>query len=243
MYYDFIMNNSINTVVLLAGGKGTRMREETEFIPKPMVKIGNKPLIIHIIDYFNSFKKFNFIICTGYKEEIIIDYFSKFGDNSVTILPTGLDTNTGGRIMQVEKLVDSDFIMTYGDGLSNININKLIKYHDSHNKIGTISTTKPKSRFGLVEFDKEGLVKEFVEKPLLNSYINMGYMVFKKEIFSYINGDEIFENEPLIKLAKDKNLHAFQHEGFFRPLDTYREYIEFNNLWENGNAPWKVIDK
>ena len=234
------MKNTIDTVVLLAGGKGTRMREETEFIPKPMVKIGDKPLIVHIIDYFNSFKKFNFIICTGYKEEIIFDYFSKFNKKNIKILSTGLDTNTGGRIKQVENLINSDFIMTYGDGLSDIDIKKLIEYHISHQKIGTISTTKPKSRFGLVEFDANGLVEKFVEKPLLNSYINMGYMVFKKEIFSYIDGDEVFENRPLLKLAEDKNLHAFQHEGFFRPLDTYREFIEFNNLWKEGSAPWKV---
>lgn len=240
MYYDFIMKKNIDTVVILAGGKGTRMREETEFIPKPMVKIGDKPLIVHLIDYFSSFKTFNFIICSGYKEEIIFDYFSNNIYKNVQIVPTGLETNTGGRISQVKDLVDNDFIMTYGDGLSDINIDELILFHESHEKIATISATKPISRFGLLEFEKDGLVKNFVEKPVLNSYINMGYMVLKKEIFEYINGDEIFENKPLIRLAKNKNIYAYKHNGFFRPLDTYRELIEFNKMWENNQAPWSV---
>ena len=236
-------DNNMN-VVILAGGKGTRMRELTDLLPKPMVTIGGKPVLEHLIDYFESFRSFNFVICTGYKEEIIEDYFSnKKKFPNVNILQTGIETNTGGRILECKKIINGKFIMTYGDGLSDINIDNLLNFNQSKKESATISMTRPVSRFGLVKTNDDNVVTSFVEKPILDSYINMGYMVFKKEIFSYINGDVIFENEPLIKLAKDKNLHAFQHEGFFRPLDTYREYIEFNNLWENGNAPWKVVDK
>ena len=140
----------------------------------------------------------------------------------------------------VKDYVSDNFIMTYGDGLSDININKLIDFHFSHNKIGTISTTKPLSRFGLVDFKDSGEVIAFTEKPLLDSYVNMGYMVFNKEIFKFIDGDEIFENEPLKKLAKNKEIFAFAHSGFFRPMDTYREYLELNQMWEDDNAPWKI---
>ena len=234
------MNKKIDTVVILAGGKGTRMREETEFIPKPMVKIGDKPLLMHLIDYFASFKNFNFVICTGYKEEIIFDYFAKHTARNVKILSTGLETNTGGRIAQVKNLINSDFIMTYGDGLSDIKINNLIDFHLSHSKTATISVTKPFSRFGLVNFDSDGVVYEFIEKPKLNSYINMGYMVLNQNIFSYINENEIFEQRPLKRLAEDSDICAFKHEGFFKPLDTYREYLEFKKMWDTGKAPWKV---
>ena len=234
------MNKKIDTVLILAGGKGTRMREETEFIPKPMVKIGDKPLLMHLIDYFASFKNFNFVICTGYKEEIIFDYFAKHTARNVKILSTGLETNTGGRIAQVKNLINSDFIMTYGDGLSDIKINNLIDFHLSHSKTATISVTKPFSRFGLVNFDSDGVVYEFIEKPKLNSYINMGYMVLNQNIFSYINENEIFEQRPLKRLAEDSDICAFKHEGFFKPLDTYREYLEFKKMWDTGKAPWKV---
>tara|TARA_Y100000741_G_C18141837_1_gene513465 strand:- start:112 stop:822 length:711 start_codon:yes stop_codon:yes gene_type:complete len=234
------MNDEVKTVVILAGGKGTRMREETEFIPKPMVTIGGIPILEHLINYFSHYKKFNFVICTGYKENIIIDYFNELKRENIFILPTGEDTNTGGRIAMVKDYVSDNFIMTYGDGLSDININKLIDFHFSHNKIGTISTTKPLSRFGLVDFKDSGEVIAFTEKPLLDSYVNMGYMVFNKEIFKFIDGDEIFENEPLKKLAKNKEIFAFAHSGFFRPMDTYREYLELNQMWEDDNAPWKI---
>ena len=234
------MTNQIETVVILAGGKGTRMREETEFIPKPMVKIGNKPILAHLIDYFNSFKNFKFIICTGYKEEVIFNYFANQKIKNIEILSTGINSNTGGRISQTEKLIKSDFIMTYGDGLSDINLNHLLETHNKHSKTATISVTRPISRFGMVKINSDGLVNKFVEKPRLDSYVNMGYMVFNQNIFSYIKNDEVFENEPLKRLVESKDIHAYKHEGFFRPLDTYRELLEFNELWKNNKAPWKV---
>ncbi len=234
------MSEEIKTVVILAGGKGTRMREETEFIPKPMVKIGGMPVLEHIINYFSKFKNFEFIICTGYKEEVIQNYFTEDKYQNVKILPTGLDTNTGGRIAKVKKYIQGDFIMTYGDGLADVNINKLLEFHQKHKKTATITVNKPVSRFGLVEFEKNGEVINFIEKPTLDSFVNIGYMVFTKQIFQYISEDIVFENKPLKSLAKNKEIYAYQHHGFFRPMDTYREYLELNTMWNNDKAPWRV---
>ena len=235
------MTEEINTVVILAGGKGTRMREETEFIPKPMVKIGGIPVLEHIINYISKFKNFEFIICTGYKEEVIQEYFTGGKYQNVKILPTGLETNTGGRIAKVKKFIEGDFIMTYGDGLADVDINKLIEFHQQHNKTATITVNKPVSRFGLVEFEKNGEVIEFIEKPTLDSFVNIGYMVLTRKIFQYLNGNLVFENEPLKSLAKNKEIYAFAHPGFFRPMDTYREYVKMNNLWEKGSEPWTKL--
>lgn len=234
------MTEEINTVVILAGGKGTRMREETEFIPKPMVKIGGIPVLEHIINYISKFKNFEFIICTGYKEEVIQEYFTGGKYQNVKILPTGLETNTGGRIAKVKKFIEGDFIMTYGDGLADVDINKLIEFHQQHNKTATITVNKPVSRFGLVEFEKNGEVIEFIEKPTLDSFVNIGYMVLTRQIFQYLNGNLVFENEPLKSLAKNKEIYAFTHPGFFRPMDTYREYLELNTMWDEDKAPWRV---
>ena len=233
------MGAKVNTVVILAGGKGTRMREQTEFIPKPMVKIGELPILVHLINHFNKFGDFKFIICTGYKEEIIFDYFKKNKFDNVKLLETGFETNTGGRIFQVKDIIEGDFIMTYGDGLSDVNIKELVNFHGVHKKTATITVTKPTSRFGLVNFDEKGKVKKFIEKPMLDSYINMGYMVLKQKVFEYLDDDVVFENEPLINLSKDEEIYAFKHRGFFRPMDTYREYLELKDMCDSGNAPWK----
>ncbi len=233
------MGAKVNTVVILAGGKGTRMREQTEFIPKPMVKIGELPILVHLINHFNKFGDFKFIICTGYKEEIIFDYFKKNKFDNVKLLETGFETNTGGRIFQAKDIIEDDFMMTYGDGLSDVNIKELVNFHEVHKKTATITVTKPTSRFGLVNFDEKGKVKKFIEKPMLDSYINMGYMVLKQKVFEYLDDDVVFENEPLINLSKDEEIYAFKHKGFFRPMDTYREYLELKDMWDSGNAPWK----
>lgn len=233
------MSAKVNTIVILAGGKGTRMREQTEFIPKPMVKIGELPILVHLINHFNKFGDFKFIICTGYKEEIIFDYFKKNKFDNVKLLETGFETNTGGRIFQAKDIIEDDFIMTYGDGLSDVNIKELLNFHEVHKKTATITVTKPTSRFGLVNFDEKGKVKKFIEKPMLDSYINMGYMVLKQKVFEYLDVDVVFENEPLINLSKDEEIYAFKHKGFFRPMDTYREYLELKDMWDSGNAPWK----
>lgn len=231
---------NINKVVILAGGKGTRMRESTSTIPKPMVEIGGIPVLLHIINHFEKFGDFEYIICTGYKEEIIIKYFEKKKYKNIQILPTGLETNTGGRILKTMELIEEDFLMTYGDGLSDININEVMNFHFSHQKTATISVNKPVSRFGLVDFDSKGKVNSFIEKPVLNSYVNMGYMILNPKVYDYIKGDTVFENEPLKSLANSGEIYAYKHSGFFRPMDTHREYLELNDLWEKGNAPWKI---
>tara|TARA_B100001029_G_C15062995_1_gene460301 strand:- start:281 stop:988 length:708 start_codon:yes stop_codon:yes gene_type:complete len=234
------MNKKIKTAVILAGGKGTRMREHPVALPKPMVEIGGKPVLIHIMDYLSSFQEFNFIICTGYKEEIIFDYFDNVKYPNVKTLSTGDETQTGGRIKQVKEHIDSDFLMTYGDGLANVNITKLIESHNQSKKTATMTVNKPVLRFGLVNFDEKGEVESFVEKPTLDYFVNIGYMIFTPEIFDFIPGDIPFENEPLVNLAKSKQLNAYKHNGYFKPMDTYREYLELNKLWDSGKAPWKV---
>ncbi len=253
-------------VVLLAGGLGTRLREETEFKPKPMVEVGGYPIIWHIMKIFSTYKLSDFIVCLGYKSEIIKDYFINFQtqhndfsintskQNSIKIYEsenlsnwnvllanTGVDSFTGERIRKIKKYIPKgeSFIMTYGDGLSDIDIDKLIKFHKSHNGIATISTTKPSSRFGMVEINSDNQISDFKEKPQADGSINMGYMVLDYEVFDYIEENDIFEEEPLKKLAKSGNLYSFSHEGYFQPMDTYREFLSLNNAWNEGVAPWK----
>ena len=226
----------VNQVVLLAGGKGTRMRELTETIPKPMVKIGELPVLEHLINVFETFKNFSYLVATGYKKEFIDDHFKDF-DNVKTIF-TGDETNTGGRVYKLKDNLEDVFIVTYGDGLANVNISELIKFHNSHNKIGTISVSNPISRFGLVEFDGDNIVKQFVEKPKLEGFVNIGFMVFKKEILNYLDDESTLETSPLVNLSNDSELVAYTHDGYFEPMDTYREFIQLNKYWESGNPPW-----
>jgi len=254
-------------VVLLAGGLGTRLREETEFKPKPMVEVGSYPIIWHIMKIFEYYNYSDFIVCLGYKGEIIKNYFLDFQTQhndfsintsklnsieihksqtlanwNVTLANTGVESMTGERIRRIKKYIPEgeSFIMTYGDGLSDINIDQLVKFHKSHNGIATISTTKPSSRFGMVEIGSNSQVSNFMEKPQADGSINMGYMVLDYEVFDYIDENDIFEEEPLKKLVKSKNLYSFSHEGYFQPMDTYRENLSLNNIWDEGQAPWKI---
>lgn len=228
--------NEINQVVILAGGKGTRMREMTEDLPKPMVKVGGIPVLEHLINIFEKYKKFKFIVCTGYLENIIFDYFSDW--DNVEILSTGDETNTGGRLFKARELLDDNFMITYGDGLANVNILDLINFHFNHEKIGTITVTNPVSRFGLVNFNSNKEVTEFIEKPKLEGFVNIGFMVFKKKFIDYLDENSTLETYPLINLTKNNELKAFIHEGYFEPMDTYREYLNMNKLWNEGNPPW-----
>ena len=254
--------------VILAGGLGTRLREETEYKPKPMVEIGGKPILLHIIENFLFHGIDEFIIATGYKGEVINNYFNNFesfnynstyqiknGLKSIDILDdktiknlkvsvvnTGLDTMTGGRLFRLKNYLESeDFICTYGDGLSNVNIKTLIKFHKNHNRIATITAVKPISRFGILNIDSNASVVEFREKPQMTEWINGGFFVFKPEIFSYLSENSVLEAEPLVRLTQDFQLSAYKHAGFWQPMDTYREYLELNDLYKDGNAPWKVF--
>ncbi len=230
-------DKKIYDVILLAGGKGTRMRQMTEDLPKPMVRIGNKPVLEHLINIFEKFEKFNYIICTGYLNEKINEYFDTW--SNVKIVYTGDETNTGGRVKKVSEHLGDQFIVTYGDGLANINISKLIDFHESHNMTGTISVTNPVSRFGLVNFDDNKKVIDFKEKPKLEGFVNMGFMVFKKNFLKYLDNDSTLELEPVLKLAQDEQLSAYVHDGYFEPMDTYREYLQLNKHWQSGSPPWE----
>ncbi len=231
------MNNKIKQVVILSGGKGTRMREMTESLPKPMVPIGGIPVLEHLMNIFNRFDEFEFIFSTGYKSEIIEEYFK--GKKNIRIVNTGEETPTGGRVFRLSEYLDEEFIVTYGDGLANVNIGKLISHHKKHTNLATITVANPISRFGLVEFDEKYIVKNFVEKPRLkNVNINIGFFVFKKDVIAYLNKDSTLETTPLRKLSEESKLSAFVHNGYFEPMDTYREYIQLNEYWETGNPPW-----
>jgi glucose-1-phosphate cytidylyltransferase len=252
-------------VVLLAGGLGTRMREETEFRPKPMVKIGEQPILWHIMRNFSKFSLHDFVICTGYRGDIIRQYFRDFESINmdftvkigypnemtthgrldeegwtVTVANTGANTFTGGRLFAVrEHLQDKTFVCTYGDGLADVDIAELIKFHKSHGKIATLTTVRPTSRFGVLEIESDGSVNSFKEKPQTDGWVNAGYFVFEPEIFKYLESNSVLEREPLSQLARDNQLMAFRHEGFWQPIDTYREILLMNEMWESQSAPWK----
>tara|TARA_Y100000591_G_C21739405_1_gene648511 strand:+ start:445 stop:1137 length:693 start_codon:yes stop_codon:yes gene_type:complete len=227
-------------VVILAGGFGTRISEETHKIPKPMVKIGNKPIIDHIVNYYQKYKFKEIIICAGYKKEILQKYFIK--KKFIKVIDTGLKTQTAARIKKIKKYLgnDKNFCMTYGDGLSNINLKKLVKFHLKHKKIGTLCAVRPIPRFGHLTLAKNK-VKIFKEKDSLSEgWINGGFFVLNTKIFDYISSkqDCIFEKEPLENLSKDGELMAFKHENFWHPVDTLRDKNYLNKLVKNNQAPW-----
>lgn len=252
--------------VLLAGGLGTRMREETEFRPKPMVEVGGRPVLWHIMKVLGQQGITDFVICAGYKSEYIKNYFYNYGasnldftvrlgdqsttvfhgshdefDWTVTVADTGEATSTGGRIKLIEKYVAGEsFLATYGDGIADIDLSALTAFHKSHGKTATMTVTQPTSRFGVVEIEDSGLVKQFREKPKVNDWINMGYFVFEPGIFSYLDLESVLEEEPLRKLASEGEIGAHKHSGFWQPMDTYRESLLLNNMWDTGQAPWKI---
>ena len=255
-------------VVILAGGKGTRIAEESEFKPKPMIKIGGKPIIWHIMKIYAQYGYSDFVICLGYKGEMIKQHFlnykalnsdftitlgehdkiNLYGNNSedhwtVTLADTGLEALTGSRIKKIERYIDSDiFMLTYGDGVANININELISFHKSHKKIGTLTGVRPHSRFGEL-LVKENQVCNFAEKPnQTEGHISGGFFVFDRRIFDYITEDENcrFEEKPLENLAKDGELMVYTHDGFWQCMDTMRDMTLLNNLWKQNRAPWKI---
>ena len=253
-------------VVILAGGYGTRLSEETEIKPKPMVEIGGKPILWHIMKIYLHYGFNEFIICLGYKGYVIKEYFANYflhmaditfdmENNTtqvhdkhaepwkVTLIDTGLDTMTGGRIKKIAPYIGNEtFMVTYGDGLADVNINDLIQFHTMHGKTGTMTAVQPSGRFGALELNDTGSVLSFKEKPKGDgAWINGGFFVFQPEIFEYIKNDfTVFEREPLEMLAVDKNLMSYRHNGFWKPMDTLREKREMENLWEKKNAPWKV---
>lgn len=251
-------------VVLLAGGFGSRLSEETGDRPKPMVEIGGRPILWHIMRWYSAAGFDDFVVCCGYKSEVIKRFFAEFyllnsdikvdlgtGDityvNSspvrwrVTLIDTGLSTMTGGRLKRVASLLDGTFAMTYGDGLSNVDIRALLAFHKSHGRLATVTAVPSPGRFGILELSADGKgVSGFHEKPTSGTgYINGGFFVLEQGVMDLIDGDSsIWERTPLEALAKRGELKAFPHHGFWKPMDTLRDKRELEELWEKGNAPW-----
>ena len=221
-------------VVILAGGKGTRLKEHTNSIPKPMVKVLGKPIILHIIEHYQKFGIRNFIIASGYKSKIIKNFFKN--KNNIKVIYTGKDTLTGGRLKKLKKYVSNTFFLTYGDGLSDINIRSLLKFHFKHKKIATITAVHPISRFGEITLNNQNTVLKFNEKPQVkNDWINGGFFLFNKEIFKYLRNDqEILEKYPLQKLSQIKQLKAYKHKKFWHCIDTIRDIEIVSSLLKNG---------
>lgn len=256
-------------VVILAGGFGTRISEESQLKPKPMVEIGERPILWHIMKHYSKYGYNEFIICLGYKQHMIKEFFSDYylhmsdvtfdlSNNEmivhnnvsepwrVTLVDTGLNTMTGGRVKRIQQYVgDEPFMLTYGDGVSDIDLKNLENYHKSHNKIATISTYNVGQRFGVINLDEGNNVLAFREKSNDDgNVVNIGFMVLEPEIFQYIEGDStIFEKEPLQTMVDMGQLIAYRHHGFWMCMDTQRDKIQLEEMWKSNLAPWKVWDK
>ena len=252
-------------VVVLCGGMGTRLREETEYKPKPMVEIGGRPVLWHIMKNYAHYGFTDFILCLGYKGSVIKEYFLSYEmmcndctiqlgkknrityqsnhteqDFNITLIDTGLHTMTGGRIKRIEPYITTDkFMVTYGDGLADVNIRELVTFHNAHGKVATLTATRPPSRFGILDLAANGKVNRFREK-VGTEWINGGFFVFNRQIFDYLDTECVLEQRPLEKLVEEGQLMSFAHEGFWMGMDTYREYEMLNAMWDSGTVPWKV---
>ena len=228
-------------VVILAGGLGSRISEETNLKPKPMIEIGGKPILWHIMKIYSFYGINDFIICCGYKGDKIKEYFSENKESwNISCVDTGLETMTGGRLKRVQKLVDDTFCLTYGDTLNDLNIKKLIKFHKKQGRIATVTACRPPEKYGILEI-KEGKVISFKEKPTREVWVNGGFFVLEPDIFDYIKMDStIWEKEPMEKLTKNNQLSAYKHYGFYQHMDTTKEKNFLNKLWEDDKAKWKV---
>ena len=230
-------------VVVLAGGRGTRISEYTKEIPKPMIRIGNKPILSHIIKIFQSYNFNEIIIAAGYKKKIIENFYkNKKNFSNIKIVDTGENTMTGGRLLRLKKFFNKNeiFFMTYGDGLSNINLEKLKKFHESHNKLATVTAVRPPIRFGELYVGNNNIVKKFEEKPQLKSgWINGGFFVLNSKVFDYIKNDKtLFEREPMEKLANKKNLIAYKHKDFWKCVDTLKDKIYLEEILKKNRKIW-----
>jgi glucose-1-phosphate cytidylyltransferase len=253
--------------VILCGGQGTRLREETEYRPKPLVEVGGRPILWHILKYYAHFDVRDFVLCLGYRGHMIKEYFLNYEamnndftvclgeknrivfegshdeqDYNVTLAETGLETMTGGRVARVRRYVKDDtFMVTYGDGVTDLDLGKAMAFHRAHGKLATVTAVRPVSRYGILELGEKGEVQRFVEKPQLDGWASAGFFIFNQRVFDYLGGDDcVLEQEPLEQLSREDQLMAYKHDGFFYAMDTYREYLYLNELWESGKAPWKV---
>lgn len=257
-------------VVILCGGKGTRLREQTEVLPKPLVEIGGRPILWHIMKYYSSQGFNDFVLCLGYLGEKIKQFFLDYDgwrhhDFQLTLgapleervrplthperwtiafADTGLETNTGGRIKRIARYLEGQpFLATYGDGLTDMNLQKLIAFHRHQRRIATLTAVNPSSSFGLVNLDDDGLVRGFREKPRIDDWINGGFFVFEPEIFDYLEDDSVLEREPFERLALDGQLAAYRHCGFWQCMDTYKDTLDLDGRWRGGEPPWRVWEE
>ena len=253
-------------VVVLAGGVGSRISEETSVKPKPLVEIGEQPILWHIMKIYASYGLTEFVICCGYKGNLIKDYFASYALRTadvtfdlaedrmeihgrrtepwrVTLIDTGLETMTGGRIKRVREHIDGTFCLTYGDGVANVDIGALVAFHRGQQTLATLTAVQPEGRFGsLLLHDDQPRIEQFREKPEGDgAWINGGYFVLEPDAIDYIDGDDtIWEREPLQQLARDGQLSAYKHEGFWHPMDTLRDRVHLQAIWESGDAPWRT---
>ncbi len=232
-------------VIILAGGKGSRISYYTQKIPKPMVKIGGSPLLSHIMRLFKHYGFDDFIIAAGYKKKIIDNHYRNSREfDKIRIVDTGTNTQTGGRILKLKKFLknEQNFFMTYGDGVSNINLKKLLQFHKNNQKIATVTAVRPPVKFGEMKLEKSKIVKSFLEKPNLNSgWINGGFFVLSKDIFKYIRSSKtIFEREPLVCLSKKKQLIAFEHKDYWKCMDNLNEKDQLEKIYKKNKTIWKI---
>lgn len=253
-------------VVILAGGLGTRLSEETVLKPKPMVEIGGMPILWHIMKIYSSYGYNDFVVCLGYKGYVVKEYFANYflhksdvtidlSNNSInvhdsqaepwkiTLVDTGNESMTGGRVKRIQKHIGNEpFMLTYGDGVSDVNISELAKFHEAHGKYCTVTSVQPSGRFGALNIGEDKTVESFMEKPKGDgAWINGGFFVCQPEVFDYIEGDKtIFEKEPMENIAKDGQMKAFNHSGFWKPMDTLRDKHELEEDWSNNVAKWKT---
>mgnify|MGYP001604634891 CR=1 FL=1 len=262
------MENRVNyPVVNLCGGRGMRLNERTEDVPKPMVEIGGIPILQHIMQIYASAGFKRFILCLGYKGDKIRDYFMhltewrgrdftlKLGhqndveyhqngveDWTITFTDTGVDAETALRLKRVEKYIDAPrFLMTYGDGVTDLSINTLIASHERHKRYATVTSVRPRTHFGMLKIDSEGTVKAYDEKPVLSTYVNGGFFCLDREVFQYIGKEnEAFERGPMQRLIKDEQLATHIHDGFWGCMDTFKDYLTLNDMWARNEAPWRM---
>jgi glucose-1-phosphate cytidylyltransferase len=232
-----------DSVVVLCGGRGTRLQEHTHSIPKALVEIGGRPILWHVVRIYASQGVRRFVLCTGYLGEMIERFVA---DESwpepveIECVDTGLDTPTGGRIKLIEDRVDGPFQATYADGVADIDLGALSGFHRAHGDLATVTVVRPRSQFGVAELDGDDRVRGFEEKPQIDQWVNGGFFVFEPGVFEYLEQSSVLEREPLERLSGDRQLHAYRHGGFWDCMDTYKDAVLLNDLWESGDPPWRV---
>jgi len=232
--------------VILCGGRGTRLGESGASVPKALMEIGGSPILWHILKLYSHYDMIDFILCLGHLGEKIRQYFlepqARANNWRVVLSDTGLDTNTGGRIHRIRQHLDDDgiFCVTYGDGVADIDLKALIQFHIDHGRTATLVAVRPRSNFGMLELDTDGTVVEFQEKPPMDHWVNGGFFVFNRNILDYLDDNVVLEREPLERLVRAGQLVAYRHAGFWKCLDTYKDYLELNQMYDSGQAAWKI---